>query len=162
MAEIITDFENNLKKLIQCYKTLVQLEKEKQVVLVNNKIREIDVITAHEEKILLEVSRLEVERLSWAEFFGQVTGKKTEDITLDDIEERCPSLQAVGDELRTIISELIDLHEINSKLLQNAINLANYMLKMLTSERQTTYENPGEKTGQSSKDKHVRFIDKSI
>jgi len=161
-VEILNNFEQNLKDQIVCYREITRLEKGKQQALVDNKIQDIEVITAQEEKILLEVSRLEEERLHWAEFFGKQIGKKVEEITLVDLEASFPSLQTVRKELEAEINNLKELHETNTKLLENAVNLVNFTLQSLTDERQNTYSNPIEKSGNQQKTKKINLIDKSI
>ncbi|HHV63600.1 MAG TPA: flagellar protein FlgN [Peptococcaceae bacterium] len=159
MSDIRANFQDNLKRLTACYRKLVGLEELKQQALVNNKISEIEVITAQEEKILFEVSRLEEERLHWADFFGQEIGKKAEEITLADLEEKYPELHTVREELEEEISCLKKWHETNTKLLENAVNLVNFTLQALTGDRQTTYTNPANK---KEKAKTFNLIDKSI
>lgn len=162
MGEVLVSFETNLKKQISCYRKIVQLEKAKQQALVENKIQEIEAVTAQEEKILLEVSRLEEERLHWAEFFGKEIGKKAEDITLGELEERYPKLRAVRQELENEINTLRNLHETNTKLLENAVNLVNFTIQSLTRERHSTYSHPGEKSVKKEKNPEISFIDKSV
>lgn len=163
MTEIVNNLESNLQKQASCYKILIQLEKEKQQVLVDNKIQEIEAITVQEEKILLEVSRLEEERLYWAEFFGKEIGKKAEKITLADLVKDFPSLDSVRKELEQGIKELKGLHKINTELLENAVNLVNFTMQSLTRDRQTTYKNPGEKTESKEKgSRKINYFDKSI
>lgn len=162
MTDILDNLEKNLNKQMKSYRKLVSLEKEKQQALVDNKIQEIEAITAQEEKILLEVSRLEGERLHWAEFFGKEIGKKVEDITLADLEDNFPTLKNVRQELEEEITKLKDLHEINTKLLENAVNLVNFTIQTLTNERQATYTNPTEKTGKKDINNKANLIDKSI
>jgi len=162
VGEVLVNFETNLKKQISSYRKIVQLEKEKQQALVENKIQEIEAITAQEEKILLEVSRLEEERLHWAEFFALEIGKKSEDITLADLEAAYPKLQTVRRELDAVISVLKELHETNTKLLENAVNLLTFTIQSLTQERQTIYSNPVEKAGKKDKNSKMSFIDKSV
>ncbi|NLI94155.1 MAG: flagellar protein FlgN [Peptococcaceae bacterium] len=162
MAEILRNFENNLKKQIEFYKKITSLEREKQQALVENEIQEIEAITAQEEKILLEVSRLEEERLHWAEFFGKEMSKRAEEITLGELEQRYPTLQTVRKELETEINGLKALHETNTKLLENAVNLINFTISSLTSERHNTYANPAEKVAKKEGNSKISFIDKSV
>jgi hypothetical protein len=162
MSDILVKLGNNLKRQTTCYQKLTELEKAKQQALVDNNISKIEAITAQEEKILLEVSRLEEERLHWAEFFGQEIGKKAEDITLDDLEKVYPEMHAVRLDLEQEINRLKDLHETNTKLLENAVNLVNFTLQALTSNRQATYTNPADKRGQKEQSKTLNIIDKSI
>ena len=105
---------------------------------------------------------MEEERLHWAEFFGKEIGKKAEEITLVDLEESFPTLKTAREELEGQIRELKDLHETNTKLLENAINLVNFTIESLTSEIWTTYSNPVEKPGKKNKSKKINFIDKSV
>lgn len=161
MTEIIQNLENNLRSQTQGYKKLTHLEKEKQHALVNNKIQEIEVITAQEEKILIEVSRLEEDRLRWAEFFGKEIGKKAEEITLTELAENYPVLDGVREELEAEILELKNLHETNARLLESAVNLVNFTIETLTGEMKATYSNPADKSGRKGS-KNISFIDKSV
>lgn len=157
----INNLENNIKKQLDYYRQLIKLEKEKQQALVENVIKDIENITAQEEKILLEVGRLEEERLYWAEFFGKEIGKQAEEITLADLEERFPVFQTIGKELETEIAELKNLHDINKKLLENALNIVDFNLKLLTSEKETTYSNLSNKVVRNKNNKN-NLIDQSI
>lgn len=161
MSEIINDLNVNLKKQTQLYKELTVLEKQKQESLVENNIQEIEAITTQEGKILLQLSRLEDERLRWAEFFGKETGKQVEEITLVELVERFPVLEEVHRALEAEMMTLRDLHETNTKLLENAVNIVNFTIQSLTNERQTTYSNPNN-TRKKEKKNNVNMIDRTI
>ena len=158
----INNFDINLKKQTQLYKELIEFEIQKQESLVNNNIQEIEEITVQEEKILLQLSRLEDERLHWAEFFGKEIGKRTEEITLADLVESFPALKDVRTDLEKEMVKLKDLHETNTKLLENAVNIVNVTIQSLTNERQTTYSNPNNKAKQKEGKSNLSIIDKSI
>ena len=162
MTELLSSLDNNLRKQLDYYKQLVKLEKDKQQALVHNVIQEIDRITAEEEKILFEVSHLETERLNWAEFFAKETGKKAEEITLLDLEQSFPVLAEVHSELETVIAELRELHEINTRLLENAVKLVNFTMQTLTNDRQITYTKPTGKDKEGKTQKTLNLFDKSI
>lgn len=161
MTEILIGLEENLRKQLGYYQGLAELERQKQQALVNNVIEEIENITAQEEKILLEVGRLEEERLYWAEFFAKETGKKAEEIVLADLVDCYPGLESVRRGLEKEIYALKDLNEINTKLLENAVSLVNLTIRLLTEQKQTTYFNPGDKAAKK-KNNGKSFIDKSI
>jgi len=161
VTEVIRSLEENLRKQIDCYRQLTRLEKEKQRALVNNIIEEIETITAQEEKILLEVARLEEERLYQAEFFAQKTGKKIEEITLADLVISFPVLDPVRKEFEDIITEIKSLHETNIKLLENAVSLVNFTISLLTTERQTTYGNPADKD-KKARNATLNMLDRSV
>ncbi|NLM20932.1 MAG: flagellar protein FlgN [Peptococcaceae bacterium] len=159
MAEIIKKLGDNLKQQLKLFKKIISLEKAKQQALVENKIQELETVTAQEELILLEVGRLEEERLYWAEFFAQETGKQSEKITLQDLEEVHPSFKDIRIELEKVISEMQSLKEINTKLLKNAISLVNLTINSLTSSSKATYsKNKIEK----KMNNEFFFIDKDV
>lgn len=163
MVETVNNLLINLKKQTQLYNELIEFEEKKQESLVENNIQEIETITAQEEKILLEVSRLEDERLHWAEFFGQEIGKEAKEITLADLAFSFPALEEVRQELDRSITKLQDLHQINSDLLKNAVNLVNFTIESLTGERKVTYTNPADNNERKKlKEKKINIIDKSI
>ncbi len=158
----INNLDINLKKQTQLYKELIEFEIQKQESLVNNNIQKIEEITVQEEKILLQLSRLEDERLHWAEFFGKEIGKRAEEITLADLVESFPALKDVRTDLEKEIVKLKDLHETNTKLLENAVNIVNVTIQSLTNERQTTYSNPNNKAKKKEEKRNVSLIDRSI
>jgi len=163
VVETVNNLLINLKKQTQLYNELIEFEEKKQESLVENNIQEIETITAQEEKILLEVSRLEDERLHWAEFFGQEIGKEAKEITLADLAFSFPALEEVRQELDRSITKLQDLHQINSDLLKNAVNLVNFTIESLTGERKVTYTNPADNNERKKlKEKKINIIDKSI
>jgi len=163
VSEVLNKFTENLQKQIELYQTIKKLEKAKQGVLVHNDIQNLDIVTAQEEEILLQISRLEDDRLHWAQFFSQEFGKSAEEITLADMVQRYPELEDIGRELEQLISELRDLHEINTKMLQSAVSIVNFTIQSLAGERKTTYLDPRTK---SNKEKNLpgnsSLIDKSI
>jgi len=159
-SEITESLEKNLYQQLDCYKRLMKLEEEKQQALIENAIGQIESVTAQEEKILLEVGRLEEERLYWAEFFAKEIGKKAEEINLSDLAEKFPKLETVGRELENQINYLKNVHEINTQLLKNAMNLVEFTLQLLTKEKQTTYSYPGNNDGRPKGGKK-HLIDKS-
>lgn len=163
MAEVLDKFTENIQKQTELFQDVVELEKAKQGVLLNNNIGELDIITGQEEEILFQISKLEADRLHWTNFFSEKLGKSAEEITLADMVQSYPGLNDIGQELEQVIAELRNLHEINTKMLKSAADIVNFAIQSLTKERKTTYNNPRTKlnkentsTGNSS------LIDKSI
>ncbi|MGI5901748.1 MAG: flagellar protein FlgN [Desulfitobacteriia bacterium] len=154
-------FKENLSVQLKYLKELIELEQQKKRALTDNNIPEIELITAQEEKILLEITNLEENRLTSAEFFAQKIGKESKEITLSDIEAVYPELKPLRLELESAMGELKELNETNTNLLENAINLVNFTLQALTSDRQTTYSKPTDKA-QGERGKVISFVDKSI
>lgn len=160
MSEALNKFTQNLQKQIELYQTVKELEKAKQGVLVANNIKELDPITAQEEEILFQISKLEADRLHWIQFFSQEFGKSAGEITLANMVQRYPVLKDIGGELKQEMSEFRNLHEINTKMLQSAVNIVNFTIQSLTSKRKTTYTNPRNK--EKTLAENISLIDKII
>ncbi len=160
MTEEIKLFEENLIQLLNLHKKLRELEQNKKDALVSNDIKEIELITAVEEKTLLDVSLLEEERYKHAGYFGEKLGKKAEEITMSDMVAINPSLKDLYDELENEIAEIGKLNEINTKLLENAVNILKITVNSLTAGTKTTYSKTTGK--ENDKTNAVHFINKNV
>jgi flagellar biosynthesis/type III secretory pathway chaperone len=157
----IQHLNDNLKSQARIYSELKQLAESKQQALVKNNLRELEAVTVREEQLLMEAARLEKERLLWAEQIAQTMGKPPEKITLSELAERYPQLQGVKAELENVITNLKEVHELNTELLQQAVKVVNVTFGMLTTPQTgTMYNRPGHK--EKDIPQRVRFLDKSI
>jgi hypothetical protein len=163
VTEVLDKFTKNLQKQAELYQAVVELERAKQSALTDNNIKELEIITAKEEGILFQISKLEAERMHWAHFFSETLGKSADEITMADMIQCYPQLNDIRQALELVLTELRNLHEINTKMLKSAIDIINFTMQALTTERKTTYTNP--KTN-GNKEKtptgHSSLIDKSI
>lgn len=161
MPEIQQQLNENLKSQARIYGDLKHLAELKQQALVKNNIHEIEAVTVREEQLLLEAARLEKERLLWAEQIAQRMGKPADKITLTELAQRYPELQDVKVELENVITNLKEVHELNTQLLKQAIKVVDITLGMLTTQpNQTVYHRPGKK--ESEPTQVIRFLDKNI
>jgi len=126
---------------------------------VENNLQELEKITAQEEQLLIEVNRLEKERLLWAEHIGKKLSKPPEELTLAELAEAFPALKEVQAELDPVIAELQELHRVNTELLEQAVKVVNFTVGLMTQEEKQTYSNPNKKTLQN---RTLNFLDKSI
>jgi len=113
--------------------------------LLENNLQEIEEITAQEEQLLHEASRLEIERLLWAEHIGRDLGKAPEDLTLAELAEHFLILEEVRLDLDRVVGNLQEIHKINTQLLQQAMKVVEFTVGMLTHQNKTTYTHPSRK-----------------
>jgi hypothetical protein len=142
VPEILRSFDENLRRQVKIYEDLNVLERNKQKALLKNNLQEIESVTAREEQLLLEASHLEKERLIWAEHIGRDLGKAPQDLTLAELAEHFPVLKGVSHELDKVVSNLQEIHEINTQLLQQAMKVVEFTVGMLTHQDKNTYHRP--------------------
>ncbi|KTE92027.1 flagellar biosynthesis protein FlgN [Desulfitobacterium hafniense] len=156
----IKQLNENLKRQAALYKELKDYAQIKQQALLRNDLHEIEATTIREEQLLLEASRLEKERLLWAERVAQHIGKAPENITLRELAERFPELSDVKKELENVLMNLKEVNELNNQLLKQAMKVIDLTLSIMTAQPSgSTYNRPGEKERES---KTVHFLDRSI
>jgi len=142
VSEILLNLEDNLKHQVALYDELNTLEGHKQKAIIKNNLSELEAITIREEQLLIEASRLEKERLLWAEQIGKDLGKAPKDLTLAELAEHYPLLQGVRLDLDRAVGALQGIHEINTQLLQQAMKVVEFTVGMLTHQEKNTYHRP--------------------
>lgn len=159
MSEALQNLNENLKRQVTLYEKLNDLEREKQKALIKNNLQEIELITDRQESLLLSASRLEKERLLWAEHIGRDFGKAPEDLTLAELAEHFPVLEGVRLDLDRAVGQLQEIHEINAQLLQQAMKVVEFTVGMLTYQEKNTYTHPKRKENEGTK---LRLLDRRI
>ncbi len=159
VPEVLQNLNENLKRQVTLYEELNDLEREKQKALIKNNLQEIELITARQEPLLLGASRLEKERLLWAEHIGRDLGKAPEDLTLAELAEHFPVLEGVRLDLDRVVGQLQEIHEINAQLLQQAMKVVDFTVGMLTQQEKNTYTHPKHKEHEGTK---LHLLDRRI
>jgi len=142
VSEILQHLEDNLRRQVALYDELNTLEGHKQKAIIKSNLKELEAITVREEQLLIEASRLEKERLLWAEQIGRDLGKAPEDLTLAELAKHYPILQGVRLDLDRAVGALQGIHEINTQLLQQAMKVVEFTVGMLTHQEKKTYQHP--------------------
>ena len=156
MSEVLQNLNENLKRQVELYNELLTLEGRKKKALVENNIHEIESITTLEETFISKVSRLEKERLLWAEQIGLELGKVPEDLTLAELAQHFPDLEGVCLNLDKVVAQLQEIHEINSQLLKQAMKIVDYTVGLLTHQESITYTHPGQKENEENNKRNLR------
>jgi hypothetical protein len=159
VSEVLQNLNGNLKQQVMLYEELHDLEQEKQKALIKNNLQQIELITARQEPLLLGASRLEKERLLWAEHIGHDLGKAPEDLTLVELAEHFPVLEGVRVDLDRVVGQLQEIHAINTQLLQQAMRVVEFTVGMMTHQEKNTYTHPSHKENEETK---LHLLDRSI
>ena len=160
MPEIL-QLNDNLKRQAALYNELKIYAQQKQQALIKNDLHTIEALTLREEQLILEASRLEKERLQWAEGIAKQLGKSPESITLSELAEHFPELKEVKKEMESVLTNLKEVNDLNTELIKQAIKVVDLTLSLITAQPQgTVYGRPGGKENEPKKDVH--FLDRSI
>lgn len=157
---VIQSLHDNLTKQVEVYRELKELADHKQKALVANNLQELEAVTVREEQLLVDASRLEKERLLWADQMSEMVGKSAEEITLTELAVKYPQLKDVNQELKTVVTGLMDVHEVNTQLLKQALGILDFTVNLLTYREGTTYGKPGQ--NEKAETHLIRLIDRSI
>ncbi|HWQ89290.1 MAG TPA: flagellar protein FlgN [Desulfitobacteriaceae bacterium] len=160
MTSILQNLKDNLRLQADVYAALYEFAQQKQEALISNNLVKLETITLSEEQLLLEVSRLEKERLLLAGQIGFAIGKPPEELTLKELAAYFPELLEIQIRLDDLIKRLINVHEFNTQLLQQALKIVNLTSSLLTQQEGTTYSNPQRKDIVSRSRTH--FLDRSV
>lgn len=160
MDETLRNLNDNLSHQSELYAELNDLANAKREAILNNKLHELESITLREEQLLLEAARLEKERLLWAERVGREMGRAPEELTLAELAERYPELQGVRGKLDGVVTRLQEAHEINTKLINQALSVIDFTVGLMTRPDDTTYNNPKRKSIKQTT--RVGILDKSV
>ncbi|OLN33531.1 flagellar protein FlgN [Desulfosporosinus metallidurans] len=155
MSEVLYNLNENLKQQVKLYEEFNNLERDKQKALLESNLQEIEAITAQEELLMIEVSRLEKERFLWAEQIGRDLGKTPEDLTLAELAEYFPVLDGVRNDLDRVVGRLQKTHEINAQLLEQAMKIVEFTVGMLTYQEKNTYKHPNRKENEGNGKLHL-------
>ena len=155
MSEELYKLNENLKQQVALYEEFNSQEREKQKALIQNNLKKIEEITAQEEQLLIKASRLEKERLVWAEHIGRDLGKAPEDLTLVELAEHFPVLEEVRLDLDQVVDRLQEIHQLNTQLLQQSMKVVEFTIGMLTYQEKNTYTHPSRKENEGNGKRHL-------
>lgn len=157
---VIKPLKDNLEKQVQIYSELKKLADIKQKALVANNLQELEAVTVREEQLLLEAAYVEKERLLWVDQMTKNEGKPADELTLSELADRYPELKDVKQNLENVVTELMEIHELNTQLLKQAMSIVNFTLGMLTHQDKNTYQKPGK--NENIESKTLRLLDRKI
>ncbi len=145
MEDLIQSLIQILREELAIYRELLLLSQKKKKLLLEKFSTELSQIAAEEERQAQRLAELEETRVTLV--FG-LTGKQNAslDEAVETIEDTTvkSDLWMLGSQLRDTISEIRLLNEDNQRLLEQALELTQYTLKLITTPaRENTYKAPG-------------------
>lgn len=155
-----------LAELLNLYQGILELSKKKRSVLVSGgNPQELEGITKQEEILILQIGKIEKIREGIIREIIASEKLNCKQLTLSQIqsvadEDTAEQLGQLSDKLKVIADELTTLNEVNTRLLQQAMNFINYNINILA---QHTSDSTYAPQGQSGKQAQARtFFDQKV
>lgn len=160
MENYFADLLEIMNKEIDIYDELKLVEQKKKQIIIDNDVKALEAITAREQGFVKAIVHLESLRAQVVDGFCR--SKNIDEIsTIDEIIELSspPEKKEIiksRDRLKNTINELMEITDLNSKLLEQSIEYVNYTLDLARSlgETELTY-------GKDAVDRKVK-VDKNL
>jgi len=153
MNELLDRLLENLVQEKEIYKGLLEISERKKQVIVDNNIKELEKIVQMERRFIIDISRLEDERLEIIDAIAAEKKVPSENITISTLISWAPEgmarrLEAIRQELKDIIEKQKDLNRLNEKLLKINLEYVNFAVNFLvgSSSSSSVYEEKGQAT----------------
>ncbi|MDA8212021.1 MAG: flagellar protein FlgN, partial [Clostridia bacterium] len=138
----------------------------KQPVLVKGDLAALEEFTKQEEKIVVQVGKLEEQRSRVHQALANHFHVPEPEITLSELASKLSTelsgkLSQVGDGLKDILTELKDVNSLNSELVKQSLDYIEFTVNLITSMGETpSYpEKPGESKREQQR---ARIFDQKV
>ena len=156
-----------LEELLDCHNQLLKLAREKQEVLIKGDVPTLSKLTKEEGRLVRKIGKVEQKRQQYVqELVSRYQLSPEEDWTLDRLLEHIPveegkeQVRTLAQNLRNVIDRLKAQNELNMRLTQDALQMVNYTLELLTArDEEVTYRNPMEQGHPSPQSPARGFFD---
>ncbi|MEW6522472.1 MAG: flagellar export chaperone FlgN [Bacillota bacterium] len=121
---------------LEVQETLLEMAKKKAELVVEGRIRDLELLLLTEETLLVRAGRLESARQDLHGRLALTTGEDVSGLTLKELATRAPAdarveLNSLEVDLRRVTSELGRQAQVNLELLKQALTMVNYQLSLL-------------------------------
>ncbi|MCK8827018.1 flagellar protein FlgN [Natroniella acetigena] len=143
MAEVeVTEY--HIKQLIEILKAeykihqkIYELGERKREALLEQDMTKLNEIVKKEEEVVDYIEVLEGKR---SDLVGDLSITELIKESEPPYDER---LEEIGEKLSLLMAKLIDLNQLNNKLIQDGIKMTNFSLSILTDDQKSTYGKKG-------------------
>jgi flagellar biosynthesis/type III secretory pathway chaperone len=126
-----------LEKQLKIYQTMYSLAQQKQPVLIKGNIPELERLTNEEELLIIQVGRLETERISFHQAIASHFMLSPEELNLAELikrsgEENGKVFQQLFDKMTNVLKLLAEINQNNTELIKSSLDYINISLDVLT------------------------------
>jgi flagellar biosynthesis/type III secretory pathway chaperone len=149
-----------LNQTLEIYEALLLLSRKKRQVLVEVKQQELEQLTKQEELLIIKAGQLETLRKAQTQELITELGLSPEQAQLAILIEHADSqtagkLEEISEEFTEIAAELVELNELNEKLIKQSLELVNYNINILSQNTADSTYAPKGKPGASGSGRSI-------
>lgn len=164
--QLIGELTTILQKQRELYDQLLGIAKDKKDVLVKADLAALDGYTRQEEKVVLQVGKLEDQRNQVHQALANHFNVQGNEVTIAFLLEKCgaepgASLSEEATGLKTVLDALRDVNDLNSDLVKQSLDYIEYTVNLLTSMGEVP-SYPEKKGASSQEQVRARLFDKRI
>lgn len=164
-AGVLQELIQVLAGLKDVYGRLLSLAHEKQEALVHNDLAAVEAAVAGEEKLVVQVGKLEERRNQLVEALARELGLDQQQLSISRLAEaglgHVAELQGVADELSRVLAELTRVNEQNHQLLQQSLKYLEFTINLLAGQEELpVYQ--GKEGKQPAERTPARLFDKKV
>ncbi|GAE87773.1 flagellar protein FlgN [Acetivibrio straminisolvens] len=159
---LINDLMDILLQESKIYEDILEISKNKTDVIVKGKVNELESITNLEQSLIFKIAKLEESRENLVSEISGILGINSSDITISELEKHVDQKQAerlkeYKEHMSSIIAEIKDINEINSRLIKNSIDFIDFSINILAGAN--SEGNNYSKAGQINDSKKKAYFD---
>ncbi|MDR3560116.1 MAG: flagellar protein FlgN [Negativicutes bacterium] len=126
-----------LAEMVDLYRVILELSMQKRELLVAAKTKDLELLTQKEERVILQIGKLESARGKLARQIAAEHGLDGDGLTLPQLREltepeTASKLEEIAIEFGKIMGELASVNQLNTELIQQALSFVNYNINLLT------------------------------
>jgi len=154
-----------LTEMVDLYRVILELSRQKRELLVAANTQELDLLTKKQECVILEIGKLESARVKLARQIALDHGLDGEGLTLPQMREMtdpdtAARLEEIGTEFDKIMGELAPVNQLNTELIQQALSFVNYNINILTRSTVSPTYSPQGQRGQETQG--LKLVDRRV
>lgn len=156
MNQLWDRLDTILTEMLELYRALLALSKQKREMLVKVQVQDIETVTKREEVVILQIGKLEGLREQLVADIAKISQLPPESLNLARIRELVDEAKAsrfvwIDQEFDAVLKELTPLNKLNTDLIQQSLGFINYNLNLLNqSQVGPTYAAKGQNTQTST------------
>lgn len=137
MNQLWDKLDTILTEMLELYRALLTLSKQKREMLVKVQVQDIEAITKREETLILQIGKLEGLREQLVASIAKTSELPPEELNLAKIrglvdEDKADRFVWIDQEFDAILKELTPLNKLNTDLIQQSLGFINYNLNLLS------------------------------
>ncbi len=149
--QAVYDLTILLEKEKSIYEGILNLEREKTNILINNDVSKLTVMTKTESTLVLEISRLETSREEIVFRISKLLNICMPILAISELKNHLDDhlynrIKLISSKIKALLSTIKNVNELNSKLIKNSLDHINFSINLVTavSTNSNNYINTGE------------------